>query len=331
MKKAAFPIRRILSTSSRNYRNKVTVFLVCAAISFFMWGLIKLSKVYEAPLKYKLTFQNMPSDKILVSAEDTVITLFVRARGLEIYGKLFNSRNNRINIDMSGIRLRRVDNTYRGYIRTSRYLKNIASQLPQDNDLLGVEPDTLRFIFETEYQRKVPVIPDVSLSFVTQFKLYDSLVLKPDSVIIYGVKSILDTIHKITTEHQSYKYLKEDRQIALKLITPGTKPPVSLSNDSVQVEISVERFTESEVEVPIGTDNAEKLRFRTYPDKVTLTCTVAMREYERLDASLFSTTIDYQTAIASGNKLVEVKVVRQPSFVKVIRIEPEKVEFLILK
>ncbi len=296
-----------------------------------MWGLIKLSKVYEAPLKYKITFQNMPSDKILVSAEDTVITLFVRARGLELYGKLFNTRNNRINIDMSGIKLRRVDNTYRGYLRTSRFLKDLASQLPQDNDLLGVEPDTLRFIFETEYQRKVPVIPDVSLSFATQFKLYDSLVLKPDSVIVYGIKSILDTVHKITTEHQTYRNLKEDRMVALKLQTPGTRPPVTLSDDSVQVEISVERFTEAEIEVPIGIDSAEKQKFRTYPDKVTLTCTVAMREYERLDASLFSTTIDYQSAIASGDKLAEVKVVRQPSFVKVIRIKPEKVEFLILK
>ncbi len=305
--------------------------MVCAAISFFMWSLIKLSKVYEAPLKYKLTFQNLPTDKILVSAEDTVITLYVRARGLELYGKLFNTRKNRINIDMSDIRLRRVENSYRGYLRTSRFLKDIASQLPQDNDLLGVEPDTLRFVFETEYQRKVPVIPDVSLSFVTQFKLYDSLVLKPDSVIIYGVKSILDTIHKITTEHQSYKYLKEDRQVALKLINPRTKPPITLSDDSVQVEISVERFTEAEIEVPIGIENADKKAYRTYPDKVTLTCTVAMREYERLDASLFSTTIDYKTAIALGNKLAEVKVVRQPSFVKVIRIEPEKVEFLILK
>ncbi|MGE5383401.1 MAG: hypothetical protein ACM3PX_08250 [Omnitrophica WOR_2 bacterium] len=331
MKNVGFPLRRILVPSRRNYRNKLSVFLICVAISFFMWGLIKLSRVYEAPLKYHINFQNIPADKVLVSAADSTITLFVKARGLEIYSKMFSPEKNIINIDVSGIKLRQNGNSYYGYLRSSKFLKDIAEQLPQDNNLIGVEPDTLKFVFEREFKKRVPVKANLVLSFATQFQLYDSLKLSPDSVTIFGIKSIIDTIYFINTERQSLKNLKQSRLVTLSVIKPKAKPMVTLSTDTIIAELSVERFTEADVEVPITGTFDKNTILRTFPDMVTLTCRVAMREYERLDPALFSVTINPKDVTKSGNNLAEVIVSRQPSFAKVIRIKPEKVEFLILK
>jgi len=331
MKNASFPLRRILVPSGKNYRTKLSVFLICAAIAFFMWGLIKLSRVYEAPVKYRISFINIPSDKVLVQSQDTTLTLVVRARGLELYSKMFNPTKNLISLDLSGIKLRRSGNSYHAFMRTGKVLKEITNQLPQDFKLIGVEPDTLHFIFEQEHSRKVPVEADLSLSFVAQYQLYDSLKLSHDSITVFGIKSVIDTIYKIKTEHKSLRNLKGSRLITLRLIKPTALPAVSLSVDSITAEINVERFTEAEIEVPIGIDDGAEQSYRTFPDKITLTCRVAMREYERLDPSLFSVTINYIEASKSGNNLAEVKVVRHPSFAKVIRIEPERVEFLLLK
>lgn len=331
MKNAHSPLRRILVPSRRNYRNKLSIFLVCTAISFFMWGLIKLSRVYEAPIRYKLNFQNLPSDKVLVSAEDTTITLFVKARGLELYSSLLRPERNIINIDLSGIRMRRDGTNFSAYLRTSRFLKDIASQLPQENSLVGVEPDTLRFLFEQEYRKRVPVKADISLSFASQYQLYDSLKLSPDSITLFGTRSVLDTLYQVRTEHQSLKNLKQSRLLTLRLLNPSTRPPVVLSTDSITAEVFVERFTEATIEVPVNSKSNGRVAFRTFPDKVTLTCRVAMREYERLDASLFSVSINHTEATASGSNLAEVIVTREPAFAKVIRIEPERVEYLILK
>lgn len=296
-----------------------------------MWGLIKLSRVYEAPVKYELNLLNTPSDKVLVKAVDTSLTLYVRARGLELYRQMFNPSRLKINIDLSGMRLRREGNSFYGYMRTSRLLKDISEQLPLDNTLLGIEPDTLRYVFEQEYRRRVPVAADLRLSFSDQFQLYDSIKLNPDSITLFGVKSILDTTYSIKTEHQTVRNLKESKLITLKIIKPKTKPPVTLSTDTVIAELKVERFTEAEIEVPISNNSKDGVNFRTFPDKVKLTCRVAMREYERLDPSLFSVTINAKEAAASQNNLAEIVITRQPSFARVIRINPDKVEFLILK
>lgn len=332
MKKATYPLGSRLKPIGGNYRNKFSVFLVCTAISFILWGLIKLSRVYEAPINFRVNYQHLPAGKVLVSAEDTIITLVIRARGLELYNKMFKAKKNQIELTLSGLRLHRDGNQYYGYIRTGQSLKNISEQLAKENELVGVEPDTLRFVFEQEYHRKVPVKADLSLSFIPQFQLYDSLKIEPDSVIIYGVKSIIDTTYVINTQHESLRFLKNNKSITLKLLKPEGKPALKISNDSVTVKISVERFTEADIEVPIGMDiKGERAAYRTFPDKVTLTCRVAMREYKRLDPSLFLVAINYKEAAASHSNLAEVYVTRQPSFAKVIRIEPEKVEFLILK
>lgn len=332
MKKSTYPIRSRIKPLGGNYRNKFSVFLVCSAISFLLWGLIKLSRVYEAPINFKVNYQHYPAGKVLVSAEDTVITLVIRARGLELYNMMFKAKKNQIEMNLSGMRLRRDGNRYSGYICTSQLVKNISEQLTKDNVLIKVEPDTLRFVFEQEYHRKVPVKADLSLSFIPQFQLYDSLKVEPDSVTIYGVKSIVDTTYVINTQQKSVRFLKGNKSINLELLKPEGKPTLKISTDSVTVKIAVERFTEADIEVPIGLETkGERAAYRTFPDKVTLTCRVAIREYKRLDPSLFLVAINYQEAAASHSNLAEVYITRQPAFAKVIRIEPEKVEFLILK
>ncbi|HLO92608.1 MAG TPA: YbbR-like domain-containing protein [Lentimicrobium sp.] len=331
MKNPPYPIRRILVPSRKHYRNKISIFLLCAAISFFMWGLIKLSRVYEAPVKYRINYQNLPSDKVLVSAGDTVLTLYIKARGLELYGRMLNPRKNIINISLSGLKLHRDGHKYYGYLRTSKILKDISSQIPQDNNLSGVEPDTIRFVFEQEYRKRVPIHADVSLSFAEQYQLLDSIVLSPDSVTLFGIRSVIDTFYKINTEPYSLRNLKSSRMLTLKLIKPAAKIPVALSTDTITAEINVERFTEAKIEVPVSDVIDEKRIYRTFPDKVNLTIRIAMREYERLDPSLFSVSINYSDAILKGTNIAEVIITRQPPFAKVINIEPAKVEFLILK
>ncbi len=331
MRSPSGPLRRLFVPSSKNYRSKFSVFLICVAISFFMWGLIKLSRVYEAPLKFRVAYINYPSGKILVKAEDTLVTLFVRARGLDLYSKIFNPSRNIISLDLDGMKLHSTGKSYTASIRSSRYLKQIAGQLSQDYTLIAVEPDTLSFIFEPEYHKKIPVRADLSLTFASQFQLYDSIAVIPDSVTLFGINSIIDTIYGIRTEPKLLKNLKESRLLSLSLDKPATNPPVRLSTDTVNVKITVERFTEAKIEVPIEKEANGKSAIRTFPDKVTLTCRVAMREYDRLDPSLFAVAIDYEEAAISGNKLAEVKVIRHPDFAKVIRIDPPKVEFLLIK
>jgi len=313
-------------------RNRFSVFLVCLAMSTLMWGLIKLTREYEAPLKYSIVPEDIPEGKILVSNADSVITLMLNAKGLDLYSRKLFGRENVIRLSLAKMRMVRDGDRYTGILRTSRLLKVISAQLPLGAKLIGVEPDTLHFEFRKSYRKRIPVHTNISLDFSRQYQLYDSVRIRPDSVWVSGLQEIIDTIRFINTEKKIITNLTSNFTTRLSLENPETRPAVYLSSDSVLVTMNVEKFTEADLEVPVNLfSDGEAVKFRTFPDKVKLTCRVAMRDYKRLDPSFFTVIVDYAKALKSGNNRVPVELTRKPSYVKIVSIEPEKVEFLILK
>lgn len=322
----------IKRTTDGKLRYRFSVFLVCIALSTLMWSLIKLTREYEAPVKFRIVPENVPDGKILTGNPDSVITLTLYAKGLDLYSRMMPGRDNSIMVDLSKIRLIRDGDAFSGILRTSKLLKSISAQLPAGAKLIGVDTDTLHFSFKKSYRKRIPVHASLSLDFTRQYQLYDSLEIRPDSIWITGLKEIIDTIDFVKTEKKAIRKLATNYTVILGLDVPVTNPPVVLSSDSITVTLNVEKFTEADIEVPVGLfTGGKEVSYRTFPDKVRLTCRIAMRDYKRLDPSLFSVAVDYETAVKSGNNRVNVEVRRKPLYARIVRIEPEKVEFLILK
>lgn len=318
--------------SDGRLRNRFSVFLVCVVLSSLMWGSIKLTREYEAPLKYRIVPVNVPPGKILTGMPDSVITLTLFARGIDLYSGLIFNRKNVLIVDLTKIRLQRQGDQYTGFVKSSAIFKSVAAQLPAGSRLVSMDTDTLHFVFNKSFRRKVPVHPELVLDFMPQYQLYDSLEVRPDSVFVSGLRSIVDTIHHVSTVRKSIKGLNSNYSVILELEKPQVVPPVTLSTDSVTVTIHVEKFTEADIEVPVELYSGDKaVSYRTFPEKVRLTCRVSMRDYKRLDASLFTVAVDYALAMESRKNRVPVEVKRKPSFARVIRTDPEKVEILLLK
>lgn len=312
-------------------RNRLSVFLVCVAMSSLMWGMIKLTREYEAPIKFTIVPEHLPDGKILVASPDSVITLTLSAKGLDLYSRIIFKKENLLSISLAKIKLHRQEDYYSGILKTSGLTKVFSQQLPPGAKLISIEPDTLHFTFQKSFRKKIPVHPKLKLRFIRQYQLYDSLKLKPDSIWVSGIKEIVDTIGFINTERRVISNLSSNYTTRLSLEVPQTSPLVKLSSDSVTVAVNVEKFTEADIEVPVGLTSGDKsVSYRTFPDKVTLTCRVAMRDYKRLDPSLFTASVDYESALKSGKNRVPVEIKRKPSFTRVVGISPEKVEFLIL-
>ena len=325
-------LSRIKQPIDGKLRHSFSVFLVCAAISTLMWGLIKMTREYEAPVKYSIIPDKLPDGKILTSNPDSVITLILNAKGLDLYSRTLFRRNNSVKINLSKVRLRREGDSYKGTLKSTSLMKAISEQLPLGAKLIGIEPDTLHFTFHKSYKKRVAVHPQLSLDFNKQYQLYDSIHIRPDSVLVEGLQKIVDTLSFINTEKKSYRNLNANITSRLALVRPETFPAVKLAKDSVTITLNVEKFTESDLEVPVSLyAQGKSVSYRIFPEKVVLTCRVAMRDYKRMDPSLFTASVDYEEVQHSQNNRVLVQIRRKPSFARVMRIEPEKVEFLILK
>ncbi len=313
-------------------RYRLSVFLVCLIFSSIMWGMIKLTHEYEVTVKFNVEASSLPKGKILVGNTDSVISITLKAKGLDYYSRIFSAQRKPLFIDLENLRLTRDGDLYFGYARSSRRARSITDQLPSGVEVIAIDPDTLHFVFEKSFTKKVAVKTDISLEFSKQYNLYDSIRLKPDSVKVTGRKTMVDTIQFIITKNKSFSNLKESLTTKIALIKPEFDPAVSLSVDSVEIRLAVEKFTEARIDVPVKLllGAAKGSNYHTYPEKVTITCMIAMKDYNRLDPSLFSVVSSVEDVSEFEGRRIPVRVEMAPSFVKVMKIDPEKVEYLII-
>lgn len=295
--------------------------------------MIKLTHDYDVTVRFKVEAASLPKDRILIGNADSLISITVRAKGLDYYSRLLSAQLKPLYFNLNDLKLKRTGDRYSGYLRTSRNTRLILDQLPSGIEILSIDPDTLHFTFERSFSRKIAIRPDVSLKFSRQYNLYDSLSVSPDSVLVSGRKEILDTLRYISTENKSYSNLNKGLTEKLRLINPGFYPPVKFSFDSTLLRLSVEKFTEAQVEVPVEliSDSPPGSTYKTFPEKITLTCLIAMKDYNRLDPSLFTVAANTEALKESPDRRIPVKVIAAPLFIKVIKIEPDKVEYLIIK
>jgi hypothetical protein len=106
---------------------------------------------------------------------------------------------------------------------------------------------------------------------------------------------------------------------------------ISVSPKKIVSYLKVEKFTESNIEIPIN-HNAAKINksIKLFPDKVNVSYMVALKDYKRVNESMFRAVVDFtKLDLKSAENKVKVEISKFPSFVKINKIDPEKVEFII--
>jgi len=69
---------------------------------------------------------------------------------------------------------------------------------------------------------------------------------------------------------------------------------------------------------------------KTFPDKVSVKYNVAFNDYGKINALQFRAVVDYEK-IEPGNNNLKVHLVKYPLEVRSIKLNPEKVEYIIRK
>jgi len=300
-------------------------------ISAVVWVFIKLSRDFTSLITYRVAYVNVPSGQILVDVSDTSIVVGIDAQGFDLLNYHFRKNKIVIDIDLSGIRLQPDGNATKGYVLTSGLARKIASQVGSGDELIYVVPDTLKFRFMPEYKKQVPVFTQVTYQLRAQHMLYDSVKVVPDSIWVFGPKNYIDSITSVYTDPLVVNDLQEDFHAVLKLHKPDNQP-LTYSSDVAEIFFSVEKFTEKAIELPIRVIcDIEGLALRIFPDRATIHCLVALKDYKRIEDAMFEVAvICCSDELKSATKLrVEVK--EHPSWVRIARIVPERVEFILVK
>jgi YbbR domain-containing protein len=186
----------------------------------------------------------------------------------------------------------------------------------------------LIFLFDKITSRQVRVKENVSFELKQQHFLNDLITTIPDSVLVSGPRSILDTLSFVSTSYQHYKNV--DHTIRQNIPLKEYKN-LMLKTTRVLLEIPVEEFTEKQVTVPVTIkDLPQGTYVNLFPDKVHVSFMIALSRFNEVKPGDFKVCANFQD-IKNKEDLLRLKIEAQPSYIHSVSFSPEHIEYLIEK
>ena len=322
------------SLENREIKNKKKFMAIslCILISISLWLLIKFSEDYQFPIQISLSFTNIPPDRILIDKDTIIITASMKTQGINALYYHFFDKKDIIKIDYSLIKNKENTNKTTIQINSSQLLKIIDKQFDYKHEITSLSPENISLSFEKTYFKVVPIKLNTQLQFEDQFMLYDTIKFTPNKVCISGTEKMLKSIDHLTTEPIVLNNLNANQSIYVSLANTEKESDLKLFVDKIKVNIAVEKFTESSIEVPVIISNGNnKIKLKLFPDKVKITYMVALKDFKKINKDLFDVEVNGSIGKSDENNKLKVELVKSPAFIKVTKVYPDNVEYIIFK
>lgn len=297
---------------------------------FVIWLVSSMSEQKTFREQYRIYFDGIDNEKYATLATDSILALDITSNGFYAFRRGIE-KNKSIHIDVSNL-IDRNQHDIQLELDINEYIDIIRRQI-DSRGVSAVKPvgSTLGINLSIrECKAFVPNIDNVVFQFDDMSGLCGFPELKPDTVYLYGSRSVLDKIDALEALPQTIKNIRITGLYKIKLDTVWKKyPDLHTSAESIDIFLPVETFTEKSIAVPLhySADKNVK-RIQLYPSTVTVKCLVPKRLYNSIDAA------DFEANVCIGSDSInhlQPVVTRFPANVRVKSISPEKVQYIIIQ
>jgi len=309
---------------SASERRRLSAFFTCLILAAVAWVFTTLSNNYNFTVKEVLTYKNMPQKRAFHSLQPDTINTTIQGTGWDMLFSKMNFENRKITVD-----LHTLDS--KDYVVLSSQLKDINERKDFDNQIIGFSPDTLYFDFSNRAVKRVPIRLVSNIRYQQQYAQSNDVAIRPSYVTLTGPGSALEHIESWDTDSLKSDSTNETIRANVGLL-PSREGNVSIYPKSVQVVIPIEEYTEKEISIPVKlVNNRDYYRVKMFPLKVTVTFTTSLNRYAQMDEDLFEATADLNLWKEHGYTSLPVKLSRRPAYCKVVKIEPQNIDFIVRK
>jgi len=310
--------------NSKGWKDSL-VFLSFVGLASCFWALQYVRQPFDFEVPLKVSYTHIPAGIALLENPPQEITLHLQDKGIAYLNYLINRRKKRslsITVDLNAI-----SHFKNSYIIDQTTLRNlIDSKLSATTQLKMYSPDMIEISYSLLAQKEAPVVINGTISPAAGY-LFDSILIEPAWVAVYGNKATLDTIHEIRTQPVNYKNINKNWTVSTSLQTPeGVHLPV----DNVKLSALVEEYTEKTFQLPVVCHNMPFNRnVRFFPSMVELVVRVGLSKYTQLTQSNFEIAVNYNDLYEKNTANCSLTLTRKPLGVESYRIVPNVIEFLI--
>jgi len=304
--------------TSKSERSRRFTITMCFLASLVFWATIKLSKDYDTIETIGISYE-LPRGVAFAQTPPSSLEARVRAKGWELINQSLNSRDRMITIDSLELR-ENAD----GIIS----IRNEVSNAFEDEgvDVNPITNERIVIQMERVASKKVPVALQSRINYSSGFQSSKPPKLEPDSIVVSGPISIIDSITFWFTDSLVVANVEDTLAVPI-LVNEASLPSMSIEPQKVNVIIESQQFTEKSIYVPIRIVGASKQdSISVFPKQVLLKTAVGLQDYESISASDFSVVVSVQDTKAETSALLPIVVERRPALVRQVSVEPRTVE-----
>lgn len=288
-----------------------------------IWLLHTLSLDYSVFLEYSVRLESSLEGRAGFSVSDDKLIVRGRAEGYYILKQRIG-RPKMLTVTASPDVLHLKDSAKNLFYANCEDLKSgIIEALGTNVNVEFIVTNTMDFEFTKISNKRVPVVPSISISFAGQYMPIGEIVLSPDSVDIYGDEKLLSAIDSVRTEIISYNKVDVPIQGITELV-PIRR--IHFSEKNIYYSLNVERYIEESVRIAVTAEGVPSGKgMIVLPSEITL-------KYRRLfggekcEAEDFKFVVNYEDFLETIDSKLIPKPAILPDGVVSYEIEPHFVD-----
>ncbi|MDB5121743.1 MAG: hypothetical protein JWN56_2961 [Sphingobacteriales bacterium] len=305
-------------------QHRLSLFFICLALSIAGWLFFALSNPYRYPVNTIVRYYNAPHNKAFHPLQSENVKLVVEGTGWQLLFSKLRFNPHHIKVDLR-------DLNKRDFVSFTNQLDIVNKDFDSRQKVVSVQPDTLYFDFSARKVKRVPVKLISKILFKNQYGIYDHIKLVPEYVTLTGPEEDLKAINSWETDTLISEDVDETFSTKISLKSPS-KLNIDIYPTLIQVRVPVDEFTEKEVEVPLRIKNNRHFdEVKLLPENVKVKLMVSLKNYPLVDKKAFDAFVNLDNWEKDGYKQLPIILKHYPDFCKLIKIEPQFVDFIIKK
>lgn len=312
---------RSLKKTSR-FRDSV-LFFVFILISALFWLIMALNDSAQNSYNLKVNIINVPDSVTFINDVPDRIHVSVHDKGSNLWRLSF--------IKHPQFQINFFDYASDGILRLTQsdLQSNLKSIFGPSAQITSISLDSVRVVYTTNKGKRVPVVVNSLILPSSGNILEGEPTTDPSSVMVYGEKSVLDTINFVNTQFIELKYLTETRKekVGLQRISGARIIP-----NYVTLTVPIEPLVKKEASITVSTVNVPKDEtLLLFPSKIPVSYFVAMSRLGDDDDNDIQLTVDYNDILNPTLRKVPVRISDYPERIKNLKLGMDSVEYAIVK
>lgn len=305
-------------------KSKLNSFLLFLGLSLLFWFLTKFSKDVTNDVQGHLHLVGIPEGNMLIGEEMIPVRIQMQGTGFDYLYYAFNKPE--IEVDVAASAIENNGN----WVLPRIEVNSLASlQLNQDVEV-QLPSNGLQVALDLLATKKVAVKIKADVSYEEGYSPLDSFYVVPDSVVVSGPRSVVDTLSSVSTEAKAYTNVSQDIDDILKLVT-SSESNLKVAPESVEFSLSVAEFIEDSRVVPIEVINVPPdTQVQLFPSSVTISYVIDFDNYKKILTSDFKVVCDLSKASDDAN-LLRPELQKFPKTAKNVTMNTAQVEFIIIQ